>query len=91
MSSLGVGSIVHYVARGSADGVFPPTCRAAIVAEIPEGALPPAERYSHELSSDDVVADLVVLNPSGLFFNRCVADEHERRPGTFHSVQGCNH
>jgi hypothetical protein len=28
-----VGRIVHYVARGSADGVFPAVCRAAIVTE----------------------------------------------------------
>ncbi len=28
------GRIVHYVARGSADGVFPPACRAAILTEV---------------------------------------------------------
>ena len=31
-----VGEIVHYVARGSADGYYPAKCRAAIVAEVPE-------------------------------------------------------
>ena len=29
-----VGRVVHYVSRGSLDGVFPPTCRAAIVTEV---------------------------------------------------------
>lgn len=29
-----VGRIVHYVSRGSADGVYPAACRAAIVTEV---------------------------------------------------------
>lgn len=28
-----VGRIVHYVSRGSADGVYPAVCRAAVVTE----------------------------------------------------------
>lgn len=51
-----VGRIVHYVARGSADGVFPPACRAAIVTEVDP--------------QDDGGVGLCVLNPTGQFFNR---------------------
>jgi hypothetical protein len=36
MTQPSVGRIVHYMARGSADGVFPVTCRAAIVTEVDE-------------------------------------------------------
>lgn len=56
-----VGRIVHYVARGSADGVFPPACRAAIVTEVDP--------------QDDGGVGLCVLNPTGQFFNRGV--EHD--------------
>lgn len=85
-----VGKIVHYVARGSADGVYTPVCRAAIVAEVLEGATLPVESYSHEIPSDAVVASLVVLNPTGIFFNtRCVYDA-ERQPGTWHSLSYCD-
>ena len=47
-----VGRVVHYVARGSADGVYPRIDRAAV---ITEGV------------SDDTVT-LCVLNPTGIFF-----------------------
>lgn len=29
-----IGRVVHYVSRGSADGRFPPACRAATVTEV---------------------------------------------------------
>lgn len=33
-----IGRMVHYVTRGSADGVYPPQCRAALITEvIPDG------------------------------------------------------
>ncbi|GAA1111336.1 hypothetical protein [Streptomyces javensis] len=32
-----IGRIVHYVARGSADGRYPSTCRAAIVTAVDHG------------------------------------------------------
>ena len=51
-----VGAIVHYVSRGSADGKFPATCRAAIVTEPPEHNRP-------------ALVSLAVLNPTGLFFD----------------------
>lgn len=34
MSNPSVGRIVHYVSRGSADGVFGVTCRAAVVTDV---------------------------------------------------------
>lgn len=48
-----VGRIVHYTARGSADGVFGSVCRAAVIAEV--------------LSDTEV--SIVVLNPAGIFFD----------------------
>lgn len=77
---LEVGDPVHYVARGSADGRFPPVCRAAIVTEV--GAwetfasdVPPnphpedgdVRTLPQRYSSDTV--GLAVLNPSGLFLH----------------------
>lgn len=56
-----IGRIVHYVARGSADGRFPKVCRAAIITEV----------------SPDVptVVGLMVANPTGLFFHSLAEDE----------------
>jgi len=78
-----VGRIVHYVARGSADGRFPPACRAAIVTEV--GPHPDA----------DGTVGLCALNPSGLFFHPLemggvahaedkAAGAEEHPPGTWH-------
>lgn len=53
-----VGRIVHYVARGSRDGIFAPVCRAAIVAEV----------------TDDETVTLAVMNPNGVHFNPCAHD-----------------
>lgn len=65
-----VGRIVHYVSRGSADGVFPSICRAAVVAAIYEGTQ---------------AADLCVLNPMGIFFALTVPqDEDNHIAGSWH-------
>ncbi len=53
MTLPSVGRIVHYVARGSADGVFPVTCRAAVVTAVNE----PEE-----------LVGLAVFHPDGLLF-----------------------
>jgi hypothetical protein len=53
-----IGRIVHYRSRGSADGVFPPTCRAATVTEVGE----------------DGRVGLCVLNPDGIFFHSLTRD-----------------
>jgi len=56
-----VGRIVHYVSRGSADGVYPPACRAAIVTEVDE--------------HDPNRVGLCVLNPTGTFFHPLNGDD----------------
>jgi hypothetical protein len=68
-----VGRVVHYVARGSADGRFPATCRMAFVTE----------------TADDGLVGLMVANPSGLFFHPlemggCDYDEENKAGGTWH-------
>lgn len=55
MTMPSVGRIVHYVARGSADGVFPVACRAAIVTDVPPDA-------------GDHMVGLAVFHPDGLLF-----------------------
>lgn len=65
-----VGRIVHYVARGSADGVFPPVCRAAIVTFVQD--------------EEEDVLSLAVLNPSGLFFDSALLYDVAKHPGTWH-------
>lgn len=47
-----IGDIVHYVARGSADGHYKATCRAAIITDV---------NYP-----DVVTVGLCILNPEGL-------------------------
>lgn len=48
-----VGRVVHYVSRGSADGVFPSKCRAADITEV----------------NDEGDVGLFVKNPDGLFLH----------------------
>lgn len=68
-----VGRIVHYMSRGSADGVFPPVCRAAVVTDVAAYDGPPEE-----------YASLAVLNPSGLFFDDTIPHDEQLVPGTWH-------
>lgn len=56
MTTPSVGRVVHYVARGSADGKFPKACRAADVTEVAE-------------DSSAGLVGLMVKNPTGLFFH----------------------
>jgi hypothetical protein len=60
-----IGRIVHYQSYGTPGGEFLPEPRAAIVAAVAE---------------DGTTCDIVVFNPSGLFFNRCPFSE-EPKPG----------
>jgi hypothetical protein len=55
MQQPSVGRAVHYMARGSADGVFPPVCRAATITEVDP--------------DNPTVVGLSVTNPTGLFFH----------------------
>jgi len=85
MPTPSVGRIVHYVARGSADGRFPPACRAAIVTEVASPVTDPDDP-DHEL------VGLCAVNPSGLFFHPLemggIAHDDrpdgQRAPGTWH-------
>ena len=64
-----VGAVVHYVSRGSADGKFPATCRAATVTEIAEPEQPR-------------LVSLAVVNPTGLFFDQEIPyDDGQGSPG----------
>ena len=77
-----VGRIVHYVSYGTPGGEYTSQCRAAIVAGVPVGALPLADtEHAEEWDSEAVVLDLAVLNPTGLFFNRCAYDDGSGKPG----------
>ncbi|MCX5066649.1 hypothetical protein OOJ91_12245 [Micromonospora lupini] len=67
-----VARAVHYVARGSADGKFPPACRAAIVTEV---------------GSDGRVG-VAVLNPTGVFFHPLADGGLERHDGDFSDTPG---
>lgn len=62
-----VGDPVHYVSYGTPGGEYTAQCRAAIIAGVPG----PDDLDSRD---EDVPLDLAVLNPSGLFFNRCKHD-----------------
>jgi len=74
-----VGRVVHYLARGSADGVFPPVCRAAHVTDVDP--------------DDPARIGVAVVNPTGLFFHPldaggCTLDGTDpagaRTPGSWH-------
>lgn len=66
MSKPSVGRIVHYVSYGTPGGEYTSQCRAAIVAGVPTATW----------EGDAQPVDLVVLNPTGMFFNqRCPHDE----------------
>jgi hypothetical protein len=72
-----IGEKVHYVARGSADGVYPPICRCAFVVGVRESSDGHGEHH-----------DLCVLNPEGLFFNKGVVfDQSGKAPGTWHYIE----
>lgn len=65
-----VGRIVHYVSYGTPNGEYRSQDRAAVISEV---------------SQEDGVVSLVVLNPTGLFFNENVRqDEDTKSGGTWH-------
>jgi hypothetical protein len=68
-----VGRIVHYVSYGTPGGEYTSQCRAAIVAGVPEA-----------LNPGTAMLDLAVLNPTGMFFNRCPQDEGGKAGGSWH-------
>lgn len=70
-----IGRIVHYWHRGSADGVYPPKCSAALVTGVPDPAA-------------EVVSLTVFCDEGGMFPHAAAAhDEGEdgtRAGGTWH-------
>lgn len=72
-----VGRVVHYVSYGTPGGEYSSQCRAAIVAGVPA-------TESLDGRDVDTPLDLAVLNPTGMFFNRCKQDEQGKAGGTWH-------
>lgn len=68
MTGPSICRLVHYVSYGSKDGRYDSTCRAALVTE---------SRESEEVG-------LMVANPTGIFFDRQVRHDEEKKPGTWH-------
>lgn len=79
-----VGRVVHYVSYGTPGGEYTSQCRAAIVAGVVPLEGREAIAAEGEGREGAAVADLCVLNPTGLFFNRCHQDETDKRGGTWH-------
>ena len=69
-----VGRIVHYVSYGTPGGEYTSQCRAAIIAAVPRPG-------DVDAGIDDDAVDLVVLNPTGLFFKRCQHHDGGETPG----------
>lgn len=81
----GVGRIVHYVSRGSADGAFPSVCRAAVIAEVVDTShLPPNPTPEVREGLPMMPVRLCVLNPSGIFFDECEYVAAADVPGSWH-------
>lgn len=64
MAEPSVCRMVHYVSYGTPGGEYGRACRAAVITEIPAD-------YRHRTVAGSI--GLVVLNPSGLFFDRDVS------------------
>lgn len=79
-----VGTPVHYRSRGSADGVFPPECRAAIVTRVT-----PSQTWSSEGGVVELgpLIDLCILNPTGMFFDQRIEYDGDLKPGTWHEAE----
>lgn len=70
MDGLSVGRIVHYVAYGTPGGEYPAGAhRAAIITE---------------LSDNDQIVSLCILNPTGMFYTKSVPYDAEFGPGSWH-------
>ncbi|MEU3162912.1 hypothetical protein [Streptosporangium sp. NPDC006930] len=79
-----VGRIVHYVSHGTPprpDGTqaFTSQCRAAIVTAVQGQLVNPADGEN----TDTWIADLAVINPTGLFFHEgCEHHDGAETPGS---------
>jgi len=66
--------MVHYVSYGTPNAEYTSECRAAVVTEV----LNPGDATLGE------TVGLCVLNPTGVFFNRTIAHDEQRSPGSWH-------
>lgn len=86
-----IGQSVHYVSYGTPGGEYTSQCRAATVAAV--HPITDMDRAQADIESWDYIpkiVDLVVLNPTGLFFNqRVMQDEIGKRDGTWHLSDNC--
>lgn len=65
-----VGRMVYYKARGSADGKFPKTDRAAVVTDV-------RSNPTTDTTPDEIQVRLCVMNPEGLFFTDWLSQGQE--------------
>ncbi|MEH0542993.1 hypothetical protein QA802_07890 [Streptomyces sp. B21-105] len=79
-----VGRIVHYVSYGTPGGEYTSKCRAAIVADVYSLDNPHPDPEVHAEAEGAEWVALVVLNPSGMFFNDACHDELRKQGGTWH-------
>lgn len=87
MTQPSVGRIVHYVSYGTPGGEYTSQCRAAVVTGVGEPLTYPDNGESSDPDNADL-ADLCVLNPTGMFFQVGLPQDersvHERSGGTWH-------
>lgn len=79
-----VGRIVHYQSYGTPGGEYASKCRAAIVADVYSVDNPHPDPEVHTEAEGAEWVALVVLNPSGMFFNDACHDELTKLGGTWH-------
>lgn len=80
-----VGRMVHYVAYGTPGGEFPAgVCRAAIITEV--NVLHPGSSGVNQLNPQGKMTSVgvLVMNPTGLFFNRGIPYNEGKAPGSWH-------
>ncbi len=95
MDTPTVGRIVHYVSYGTPGGEYTSTCRAAIITQVSNGETREIRNGAGDVvatvfDDEPLVVDLCVMNPTGLFFNRCTYEHPDNGPngvprgGTWH-------
>jgi hypothetical protein len=94
-----VSAAVHYVSRGSADGMYPPECRAAVITQV---CTPAYLGSSKPLDAEQATTvGLFVMNPEGTYhltlegttagckYRPAGRDKLGREGGTWHYPEEC--